>query len=315
MSNTFIELPCSNGTANGADTNVAGLSNKKTLVCVGLTAGVVNIAGSDDGGTTFTTELTISADGVYELDCSYAEMRCESKGVAGSPNIDIGSTNNAVVDVDLNVPAGAGNGTAGNTSQLGTALTISVGGTFGGVVNIQVSNDNSLFATVASFTGPGEVNIQGPFSRMRVNRAGTVTGTPVVSVAGAVDGAVAPAMFNSPDAAGLGGALVLVKTIAAGTPGTADDVTIYNANVPFDMVLYDCMFICTTLINPSTTTLRDTAGGAGAALSTAFNTATAGNKRNTDMATAPTLGEGDSVFLRRSDRGVAGVLVMYLQKA
>lgn len=314
MSNSFIELPCSNGTANGATTPVAALASKKTLVCVGLTAGVVNISGSDDG-TNFNTELTITSDGVYKLDCAYASMRCESKGVAGSPNIDIGSTDNAVVDIDLNIPAADGNGTAANTSQLGIDQTISVGGSFTGVVNVQVSNDNSLFATVASFTAPGEVNIQGPYSRTRVQRAGGSTGTPTVSIAGSVDDAVAPAMFNSPDAAGLGGALVLVKTIAAGAAGTADDVTIYDADVPFDMVLYDCMFICTTLINPSTTTLRDTAGGAGTALSTAFNTATAGNKRNTDMATAPTLSEGDSVFLRRSDRGVAGVLVMYLQKA
>ena len=98
-------------------------------------------------------------------------------------------------------------------------------------------------------------------------------------------------------------------TFAAGAAGTADDVTIYNASAPFAFRIVDAYVLISTAIALSTVQLRDTSGGGGAALSSALTSATAGTIRNNDTAT-PTVASGGSVFLRRSDRGVAGEVIV-----
>jgi hypothetical protein len=311
MSNAYINLPCSTGTANGATTAVATLGDKKTMVVTGLTGGVFNVAGTDDG-TNFVELLTIDHDGVYYIDAAYASMRCQSKGVTGTVTVDIGSTVNLVVDIDLNVPAGNGNGTAADTSQLGVALSFAVTGTFEAVVTLQGSNDNTNFQDIASFTGPANEEAQGPFSRMRVHISGYKSGTPIVSVGSVLADAVSPDVVGSIDSAGLGVPLVIYKSFAAGVAGTPDDVTIYNASIPFGWRILDALVYVSTNIGGSTLQLRDTAGGGGAALSDAFDSATTGIKRDVLMTATPTQAAGDSLFLRRSDRGVAGEVIIWL---
>ena len=102
-------------------------------------------------------------------------------------------------------------------------------------------------------------------------------------------------------------------TFAAGTPGSADDVTIYSGDAPFAFRILDVTLLTSTLIALSTAQLRDTAGGGGAALSSAMTTAVVGTARNNDTAT-PTVAANGSVFLRRSDQGVAGEVIILAVK-
>lgn len=99
---------------------------------------------------------------------------------------------------------------------------------------------------------------------------------------------------------------------AAGAGGAPDDVAIYTADAPFEFEIVDVTLIVSTLVNPSTVTVRDTAGGAGAALSDALVSTTTGVKRNAAMTTTPTVLKGGTVVLRRSDSGVAGIALLHI---
>lgn len=96
---------------------------------------------------------------------------------------------------------------------------------------------------------------------------------------------------------------------AAGTPGTADDVTILVA-APFDFQIVDVLLLVSTEIGGSTVQLRDTAGGAGSVLSSALSSAATGTVRNNDTETRDVAEDG-LVTLRRSDRGVAGQVMVW----
>ncbi len=102
---------------------------------------------------------------------------------------------------------------------------------------------------------------------------------------------------------------IFVACPAGGAAGTADDVTIYNANAPFAFRILDVTWLVSTAVALSTVQLRDTSGGGGAALSSALTSAVAGTARNNDTATR-TVAAGSSVFLRRSDRAVVGEIVI-----
>lgn len=314
MSNAYINLPCSSGTANGALTAVSTLARKKTCIVTGITGGVVNIQGTDDAGTNWVTIMSITAPGSYSVDAAFAAMRCSSTGVTGTVTVDLGGTTNLVTDVDLNVPAGNGNGTAGNTSQLGADLTASFAGTFESTVILQGSNDaGTSWADVMAVTAPGDYDFQGPYSRMRVRLQGYVSGTPVVSVGGAVSDAVAPSMVDVADASGMGVLLVDVQALPVGGGG-ADDVTLYNATFPFAARIVDViMDVATAGAGGSTVTLRTAAAGAGSALSSALSSAAQGTVRNT-VNTMPTVAAGDSIFARRTDSTMVGTIAIYFEK-
>ncbi len=119
------------------------------------------------------------------------------------------------------------------------------------------------------------------------------------------DGALAPAKL-APVAEGIGIPFVIGPVrFLAGVPGTADDTTVLES-VPFDFIILDVMVRIETAIDPSTGRLRNAVGGGGSALSTLFDTIDTGVLRD-NFASAPiTVNEGDSLYWRRSDRGVQG---------
>ena len=104
---------------------------------------------------------------------------------------------------------------------------------------------------------------------------------------------------------------------AAGAPPAGDQANAVlsgqflavGPSAPFAFRIVDAYVLISTAIALSTVQLRDTSGGGGAALSSALTSATAGTIRNNDTAT-PTVASGGSVFLRRSDRGVAGEVIV-----
>lgn len=100
------------------------------------------------------------------------------------------------------------------------------------------------------------------------------------------------------------------KTFTAGAGGSADDVVIYTASAPFPCVIVDVVAIVSTAVSGSTLTLRDTAAGAGTALSDALASATTGVKRNTTATTAPAVARNGSLIIRRSDSGIAGQVIV-----
>jgi hypothetical protein len=89
-----------------------------------------------------------------------------------------------------------------------------------------------------------------------------------------------------------------------GVVGTPDDVTV-DAPLPLGLRLLDVWLHVTTAVGGSTAQLRSATGGGGIGLTTALSTAATGLVRNTSSLT-PTRAAGQSIFLRRSDRGIAG---------
>lgn len=109
---------------------------------------------------------------------------------------------------------------------------------------------------------------------------------------------------------GFGVPVTVAVTFAAGAGGAADDVTIM-ASVPYQVRILDVILMVSTAVGGSSATVRNQAGGGGTALSTALSTAATGTVRNNDTATRTTsLG----LFLRRSDSGVAGSVIVVMDR-
>lgn len=100
-----------------------------------------------------------------------------------------------------------------------------------------------------------------------------------------------------------------VSCPSGGSAGTPDDVVIYNANAPLSFRITDCWFTCAAAVVGSTVQLRTASGGGGTALSSALSTAATGTSRNNDTATR-TVAQGGTVVIRRSDRSVAGDMMI-----
>lgn len=92
--------------------------------------------------------------------------------------------------------------------------------------------------------------------------------------------------------------------------GSPDDVEIFNANVPFNLVIKDAFFICLTAVVGATCTLRSATGGGGSALSSALSAGAIGTSRNNLTTIMPLVVSGTSIYVRRSDANTGGQLVM-----
>jgi hypothetical protein len=112
-----------------------------------------------------------------------------------------------------------------------------------------------------------------------------------------------------PETANIAVPFVIRVPFSAAAAGSADDVTIYNAAAPFSFRITDCHVKISTAIGGSTVTLRSASGGAGSALSSALSSAATGTARNNDSDSRAVATNG-SLFLRRSDRGVAGEITI-----
>lgn len=109
------------------------------------------------------------------------------------------------------------------------------------------------------------------------------------------------------------GALFAVRVAyVAAAAGTADDVTVYNANSPFAFRILKAFFVTSTAIGGSTVQVRSASGGGGSALSDVFSSATTGENTSTagTITATATVAANGSVFVRRSDRGVAGEVIL-----
>lgn len=103
---------------------------------------------------------------------------------------------------------------------------------------------------------------------------------------------------------------VIRKTFAAGTPGAADDVTLYAASNPQKFRLLDAVAVITSTVTDGTVTLRTAAAGAGTALSNAIAAATASTARLAATTATTTVAVSGSLYLRRSDAAIAGEIIL-----
>lgn len=100
--------------------------------------------------------------------------------------------------------------------------------------------------------------------------------------------------------------------VAAGLAGTADDVTIIAPGTfPAKLRVIDCAAIVTTTVVGSTWTLRDSALGAGLAMSSALSSAAAAKVRDALATVTQVMLKPKGLFLHRSDRGTAGEVIVW----
>jgi hypothetical protein len=313
MSNLNVNIVVPGGTANGTGVDTDALQAAKTILVSGLTGGVVHIEGSDDNTNWFPI-VDFSQSDIKFVSAVCGFIRARSSGVSGTVNCDVSAEGTTVVDVQPAMPVGNGTGAPSSIAGMGSLKTIAVTGAFQGQVTLEASLDSTNYAEVASFGSPGKKSMSFVASDVRVKVAGLTSGTPILTIAGAPAQAVVPEAVNAADATGLGIVMAITVPMVAGAAGTADDVAIYTADAPFAFRVLDTVLFISTLINPSTVTLRDAAAGAGNALSDALVSTTTGTKRNTALTALGSVALGGSLVLRRSDRGVAGTAVIYIQR-
>lgn len=165
---------------------------------------------------------------------------------------------------------------------------------------------------VGDITSAEELNAHPDFRRL-------LDASPVkvsVSVVRGTNDIVSPSIIV--DATGTGIRVTQTFDFAALVTGAADDVAIWVANFPFVGKLIGAGVFVKTEIADSTCQLRRTAGGAGGAalgLSNAMATAAKGLVTSAFTGIAadgvpPVMAINDSIYLRRSDRAVAGTVIM-----
>jgi len=108
--------------------------------------------------------------------------------------------------------------------------------------------------------------------------------------------------------------LILHKDMAAGTPGSPDDVVVIAAGTySYKIRVFECDYVVATAIPASSVQVRDAISGGGNAMSGVISTAATGISWDTrDFDTKVINLATTSLILRRSDRGVAGELFMHV---
>lgn len=119
-----------------------------------------------------------------------------------------------------------------------------------------------------------------------------------------------PRLNATLDSVGRGITETIVHIFAAGAGGSADEITVYNANCPGAMRITNVRLFVGTAVGGSTVRLHNaTGGGGGTELSDAFDTASTGWKNSATLSTK-TVSNNGTLIIRRSDSGVAGEIVI-----
>lgn len=130
--------------------------------------------------------------------------------------------------------------------------------------------------------------------------------------------ATAPGSISAGDAAAVAATdpaaatFEIRKSFAAGGGGSADDVIIYALNtLPSKVRILDAYALVSTAISASTLQVRSAAAGAGTLAASMAGTPTGRNPMTLPTASVVlTPGSGVGLFIRRSDSGIAGEVVL-----
>jgi hypothetical protein len=200
------------------------------------------------------------------------------------------------------VGAGTGITVNANDVQLATiaAESFFVNGTAGAAV------PTAIAGTIVA--GAGLTYTTGGILAVGAGTGITVNANDVAITAGGITPAMVQVITSS-TAIGI----TIYTSFAAGAGGSADDVSIFTSNAPFNFRILEVIVYTTTAVASSTVTLRSATGGLGSALSSAISTTVAGQTSNNNTATT-TVASASSLIVRRSDSGVAGEVVIFAVK-
>lgn len=207
-SNLFINIPVPAADGAGTAVDVSALGGEKTIV-IGVTLGpqgedmrcaltieMSNAAAAPVADNEWAAiPMTFQTAGEVVLTMAakwFRVRRANSRFPAGTPTCDIGAVADAVLIANLPAPAGNGVGASVDVSAKGGLKTVTVGGAYGGQVNIEISQDNTHFADIMTFQGVVQQQTAIATAHwMRVGRTGVpvvAPGLPVVNLAAGDEG-------------------------------------------------------------------------------------------------------------------------------
>lgn len=201
-----------------------------------------------------------------------------------------------------------GNFTAGSavptaragSSIAGGGLTYTAGGTLavGAGTGITV-NANDVAVTIPLTDGDkGDITVASSGTSWTID-SGTITAAKVAVIS-----------------SGAGALVYIYASFAAGGGGSADDVTVYSSNAPFAFRILKTHVYIATAVGAASIQARTATAGGGSALSSLFDAATATEAPaiTTSITATVTVAANGSLFLRRSDSGIAGEFVFLCAK-
>ena len=181
MGNLFVNVPVPAANGSGAAVNLSGFGFSKTINVTGSFDAAVTIEISNQlVPTRWAPIATFNRPDGLVVDFAARWVRASVAGYkTGAPACDIGGTDDGTLFASLPVPAGNGAGAAIDTSVLPLFKTVTVGGPFGGNVQLEVSEDGATdWAQLGfGFSNPGQQSQIMAARFMRVVR----TGVPVIA--------------------------------------------------------------------------------------------------------------------------------------
>jgi len=197
MANQFVNLPTPSANGTGTPVDVSTFGSFKTIVVAGDLAAIISIEVNLDStqAGTWAPVASFPNPGQVTIQVAAFWMRTRVSGfnphAGGTPEVDVGGSDDGSGFASLPIPAGNGTGTAVDTSSLGLFKSVQIGNAFRGTLLIEESEDGTTaWGTVMSFSQPGLKSSEFTAHWMRVRRAGAPgvnPGTPICSVAAADD--------------------------------------------------------------------------------------------------------------------------------
>ena len=194
MANQFIAIPAPAANGSGAAVDVSSFGALKTFQLASLGGAYVTLEMSNQAvATKWSPIKTFQAAGEETIVVAARWLRATTSNYqgGGAPVVNLGGDDSGAQFVELVAPAGNGEGVAVDVSALPAFMTVQVGGSFKGAINIEISEDaGATWSEMASFRGPGHQSFVAVAAQLRVKRNGIVFPngpTPVVFV-----GATAP---------------------------------------------------------------------------------------------------------------------------
>lgn len=196
MGNVFLNLPV-NINAAGAPVDTSLMGRRKEVVVTGSFTGGLIIQASTDGGTVFFPVKVVTKPGTYELDLAATDMRVVSQNAQAapapfSPEIDMGAPDDGIRSGVIPAPAAPNTvGAPLDISAFGEFSTIIVGGSFTGLLVVEVSEDGSDWSDLVSFQAPGAKSLLVTGQEVRIRSKGATAGAtfnPTFSMASVNEG-------------------------------------------------------------------------------------------------------------------------------
>lgn len=149
---------------------------EKTLLVAGAFSGVLIIEASVDGGSTFAPIAVVNGAGRRAIQAAVQFMRVRSRGAIGapfSPRVDVGGSDAGCQFVTVPAPPRNAMGASVAIPNHGTVSTIIVGGSFGGAITLEVSDDDSRWTSLKTMTRPGDHTVRVSANYIRARSSGS----------------------------------------------------------------------------------------------------------------------------------------------